>query len=72
MQQRESSQLLAKVLEQLRREGVSRTHIANELMIGRQELDKLVFGLVLTSLQGGRAGNSAPTRGIASLKLVEA
>jgi Zn-dependent peptidase ImmA (M78 family)/DNA-binding XRE family transcriptional regulator len=50
--ERETSQVLAKVMSQLREEGVTRAVIARELMMPVQELDKLVFGLVLTGVSG--------------------
>jgi Zn-dependent peptidase ImmA (M78 family)/DNA-binding XRE family transcriptional regulator len=44
---RESSQVLAKVFSSLRAEGMSRRRVADEIGIPREELERLVFGLVL-------------------------
>lgn len=50
---RESSQLLTKVFTSLRTDGVTPSDIANDLNLSVDELNKHVFGLVLTALQGG-------------------
>lgn len=50
----EGSQILGKVLDAMRQEGVSPLHIAAELMVPPEELNKVVFGLVLTGVDGGR------------------
>ena len=72
MQVRETSRLLEKVFSELRRDGVTQADIGAELLIGRQELNKLVFGLALTGLQGGgRADSSMPSRSRANLRLVD-
>jgi len=55
--QRERSQILAMVFAALREEGVSKTGVAEQLQIDVDELDRLVFGLMIMSLQGG--GKSA-------------
>jgi Zn-dependent peptidase ImmA (M78 family)/DNA-binding XRE family transcriptional regulator len=51
---RETSQVLAKVLAALHQEGISRSHLAKMLTIYPFELDQLLFGLVMTSIDGGR------------------
>jgi Zn-dependent peptidase ImmA (M78 family)/DNA-binding XRE family transcriptional regulator len=51
--QRERSQILATVFAALREEGVSKTAVADQLQIEVDELDKLVFGLMIVSLAGG-------------------
>ena len=71
MQNRETSQLLKKTLGQLRSEGVSRARIAEELLISKQEIDRLIFGLVLTGLQGGRSSTAEQIRGGGQLRLVK-
>lgn len=63
--QRERSQVLAIVFGGLREEGISKAAVADQLQIDSEELDKLVFGLMLTSLAGGRrssgrSGSAAP------------
>ena len=57
---RESSQALTKMFSLLRGAGISRAMIAAELSIDLEDLDQLVFGLVLTSTRGG-GGDGAPT-----------
>lgn len=49
---RETSQVLAKVFKSLRDQGVSKAEVARELRIRVEELNKIVFGLVLTPLEG--------------------
>lgn len=56
---RERSQVLAMVFSGLREESVSKAAVAGQLQIDVDELDKLVFGLMLTSLAGGA---DAPNR----------
>jgi hypothetical protein len=60
---RESSQVLAMVLAALHQDGVGRNQLAKTLAINSAELDQLLFGLVMTSIEGGRrSGNDAPRR----------
>jgi Zn-dependent peptidase ImmA (M78 family)/transcriptional regulator with XRE-family HTH domain len=56
--QRETSQVLGKVFAALRDEGMSRADVARQLAMHPADLDQLIFGLVLTSLDGGQAGTS--------------
>lgn len=49
---RETSQVLAKVFEALRADGVSRATVARELSISINELNNAIFGLVLMPLTG--------------------
>lgn len=67
MVRRETSKLLTKVFKVLRENGTTPLHVANELNLGLEELNGLVFGLVLTALPGG--GEPGP-RGRARLTLV--
>ena len=67
---RETSQVLAKVFSALRAEGVTRAEVADALALPRDEVDKLVFGLVLTSVEGGSRGQADSPRPLASLRLV--
>lgn len=53
---RETSQVLAKVFDALRAEGVSRTAVAQELSIGVKELNAVIFGLVITPIPASAAG----------------
>jgi len=52
MRSRETSQILGKVFKQLRSDAVSRATISQALRIPMDELDKVVFGLVLVSVDG--------------------
>ncbi|NKE62699.1 helix-turn-helix domain-containing protein [Lentzea sp. PSKA42] len=67
MVRRETSKLLTKVFRVLRENGTTPLHVAKELNLGLEELNGLVFGLVLTALPGG--GEPGP-RGRARLTLV--
>ncbi|SDG87573.1 Transcriptional regulator, contains XRE-family HTH domain [Lentzea fradiae] len=53
MTRRETSKLLTKVFKVLRENGTTPLHVAKELHLGLEELNGLVFGLVLTALPGG-------------------
>ena len=50
---RESSQILGKVFELLRAERVSKIELARQLQWPSQELDALIFGLAVTSVNPG-------------------
>jgi len=56
MQSRETSQVLNKVFSSLREDGISKDDVATDLGIYQKELDSIVFGLVVTSVDGGRSG----------------
>ncbi len=67
---REMSQILPKVFAAFREEGTSLRDVAEAIQIELEEVDNLVFGLMLVSLQGSAsAGTGSPRR--ASLQLVE-
>lgn len=68
---RESSQVLAKVFQALRDDQIGRADVARALHWPVVELQKLVFGLVLSSVDGQGAGRAegAPSR--RSLRIVE-
>jgi Zn-dependent peptidase ImmA (M78 family)/DNA-binding XRE family transcriptional regulator len=55
MSQRESSRLLTKALRVLRESGTTPRRIADELMLDVEELNGLLFGLVVTALPGSGA-----------------
>ena len=62
--QRERSHILATVFSALREEGVSKMAVAEQLQFDVDELDKLVFGLMILSLSGGaRSVGIAKTTG---------
>jgi Zn-dependent peptidase ImmA (M78 family)/DNA-binding XRE family transcriptional regulator len=50
--ERETSQVLGKVFRSLKDEGITKQRIAQELALPTEEITKVVFGLVLTSLAG--------------------
>lgn len=62
---REASQVLRKVFDGLRSIGMSKPAVARELSITTRELDRFVFGLVMTGIDGegggpGRGGGGEP------------
>jgi len=65
---REMSMILPKILSALRAEGMTKFDLAAEMQIDAEELDKLVFGLILVSLGGG---SISTTRSARSLHLVK-
>lgn len=68
--QRETSQVLAKVLAALREGGTTKADIASELCVSPSEIDELVFGLALTGLPGSSKRPRAPGDKTPHLKLV--
>jgi Zn-dependent peptidase ImmA (M78 family)/DNA-binding XRE family transcriptional regulator len=66
--ERETSQLLAKALEELRLSGHSRSDIARALHLPSNEFEGLIFGLIISALEGS-AEEASPPRG--QLRLVE-
>lgn len=67
--QRETSQVLGKVLRSLRQEGVGWASVARELWLNPRDLDALVFGLVLLPVAGD--GGSGERKSQANLRVVE-
>lgn len=57
---RESSRALAKIFATLREEGTTKSHVAAELGIPLSELDKIVFGLVMTEVPAGDSVQLTP------------
>lgn len=57
---RETSQVLAKVFEALQAEGIGRSQIAKELFVPQTEIEQLIFGLTISSVEGGgrKTGNN--------------
>jgi Zn-dependent peptidase ImmA (M78 family) len=67
---RETSQLLRKVDDHLRRRGRSLRDVAQELHLPAEDLDQLVFGLTLVPVDGGATpGRATAARG--KLRLVD-
>lgn len=67
---RESSQLLAKVFTALRGEGINATHVARDLHIKTEELNKHVFGLVPALVVAVRGGGHTTAPRPPALQLV--
>jgi len=59
----ETSQVLEKVFSSLREDAVSMGRVAKELSIYTEELNKMVFGLVLTSIPGSSRSHGQATGG---------
>lgn len=57
---REGSQILEKVFGHLRKTGFSRSRVAQELSIPLSEIEKLVFGLVVSAVRGGGSDTPQP------------
>ncbi|ABL01257.1 XRE family transcriptional regulator [Pelobacter propionicus] len=57
---RETSQLLQKVFAALKNDGVSRSDVATSLCMWTEDLDALIFGLVLTGIGGGKKDGVPP------------
>lgn len=58
----EGSQVLSKVLDVMRGEGMSAVGIASELRVPPEELNKVVFGLVLMGVEGDGVTEGSHTR----------
>jgi Zn-dependent peptidase ImmA (M78 family) len=67
---RESSQLLSKVLTALREDSLSQRDIAAKVSFPPSELEQLIFGLTITSLDGGMKSGGQQTGSSADLRLV--
>ncbi len=59
---RETSQILPKIFAALRKEGITRSDVARALSIPLPELEQLLFGLTIASLDGGGKGVSSSKR----------
>ena len=69
---RETSQVLPKVLAALHKDGIGRAKLARTLCISKLKLEHLIFGLVMTGIDGGRFGSPAtPQQVKPSLALVK-
>ena len=60
---REVSQVLHKVFNALREEGITKYDVATALHVHPEDVDELVFGLALTALQGDGRRSAAQGRG---------
>lgn len=55
---REMSLIFPQLFKALREDNITKSDIANDLQINVDELDKLVFGLILVALDGGTSSSS--------------
>jgi Zn-dependent peptidase ImmA (M78 family) len=67
----ETSQLLHKAFDQLRSEGILRSHVAKELRLPISELEDLLLGLTFGRLDGGRTDREGAQKGQAELFVVK-
>ena len=67
---RESSQVLSKVLAALREESLSQRDIAAALCLRPSEVEQLIYGLTMTSLDGGMKSDASRTAPPAKLEVV--
>lgn len=67
---REMSLIFPQLFKALREDGITKADIASELKINVDELDKLVFGLILVAMEGG-TNLSSDRKGKATLRLVK-
>jgi hypothetical protein len=66
---RETSQMLPKVFAALYTDNITTSEVAQILSIPRSELEQVMFGLTIVSIEGSRTGSSKS--GFADLKLIE-
>jgi len=67
----ETSQVLQKVFVTLRNEGSGKSEIASEIHVNREEVDQLVFGLILNSVKSGNVSGIKTTPSKGRLNLVK-
>ncbi|MDR1063044.1 MAG: ImmA/IrrE family metallo-endopeptidase [Azoarcus sp.] len=67
----ETSQVLSKVFAALRAEGVSKFDVAKAINIAPEDIDELVFGLMINVLQGGKRDGMPSQPSKAKLRLVQ-
>lgn len=67
----ETSQVLQKVFATLRSEGSGKNDIAAEIHVNTDEVDQLVFGLILNSVRSGNAGGVKAGASKGRLRLVK-
>jgi len=68
---RETSQVLAKVLLALRNDGITKGVLAEALAVPADEIEKIVFGLVVTGLTPANDQNLSVRRPTGNLRLVK-
>ena len=64
---RETSQILPKIFAALREDGCTRSGVARALAIPQSELEALMFGLTMASIEGGRK-STAPRSELALVR----
>lgn len=62
--------MLAKIFAALREEGVTKADIAAMLAVHAEEIDQLVFGLVLTALSSSNGSQAVSSKSRPDLRLV--
>jgi Zn-dependent peptidase ImmA (M78 family) len=67
---RETSQVLAKIFDVLRAEAISKADVASELHLRVRDLNKIIFGLVLTPVEGNGHSQRSKTPRPPDLTLV--
>ncbi|MEU0443583.1 XRE family transcriptional regulator [Streptomyces sp. NPDC006186] len=68
MKKRETSQVLTKVFGGLRSKGVRPADVADELGVTAEEMNKMLFGLTMTSVEGGgERSSSGRSKGVLTL-----
>jgi Zn-dependent peptidase ImmA (M78 family)/DNA-binding XRE family transcriptional regulator len=68
---RETSQVLAKAMLSLHQDGITRSDIARSLCILTTDLEQLMFGLVMTGIDGGKQISGNGPKAGANLTLVK-
>lgn len=69
--QRETSQVLDKVLDYLRAQGITRRDVARSLHLEVEDFDRLVFGLVMLAQDGGSPSGPSSSGARPHLRVVE-
>lgn len=69
--QREVSQVWDKVFSSLRSEGTTKQDVAQKLMLPEEEIEKLIFGLVLMGINGARNSKRKVRSKTPALRLVK-
>lgn len=67
---RETSQMLQKVFAVLKNEGITRSDIAGELCLWTEDLEALIFGLVLTGVGGAKKDGAQTPNNRQHLRIV--
>lgn len=68
IEEREASQVTAKIFAELRKQGMARQDVARALRVHLRDLDELLFGLAVAGVDGAEQPATSPPRG--KLRLV--